>query len=228
LNEDRRQWDTFCTLRERLKEYNDLLVQHAIISKHYRPPKDHDLDILRTVLTEKTFPDYLLGKDSTIWEDKSLSHDLLTLNSTGSDDAFTEWIARHVVKPFHDLVGRHIKKPSDEFEGTLTDYSDKVITRVASLTATVISSVFPIVGVIILYFVTDLLAKIGLIAGLTAAFSLSLALVTDARRGEIWAATAAVSDSHGSRQDTNFCRSSRLCLLCFWVPSEPISGPPET
>ena len=73
----------------------------------------------------------------------------------------------------------------------MTNYEDRVITRLASLVATVISSVFPIVGVIILYFVTDLLAKIGIIAGLTALFSLSLALVTDARRGEIFAATAA-------------------------------------
>ena len=179
-----------CALREKLKEYNDLLVQQAFISKHYRGPKDHDLDILKTFLTDPRFPDYLLGKDSTIWEDKQLSPDLITLNAEGSEDGFTEWIALHIVKPFHELVGRHFKKSSDDFEG-MTNYEDRVITRLASLVATVISSVFPIVGVIILYFVTDLLAKIGIIAALTALFSLSLALVTDARRGEIFAATAA-------------------------------------
>ena len=189
-SEDRRQWNTFCTLREKLKEYNDLLVQQALISEKYRDPKAHDLDILKTCLTHTSFPDYLLGKDSKIWEDESLAHDLTTLNTQGSDDAFTEWIATNVVKPFHDLIGRHFKKPSNDFEG-MTSYEDRVITRLASLVATVISSVFPIVGVIILYFVTDLLAKIGIIAGLTAAFSLCLGLVTDARRGEIFAATAA-------------------------------------
>lgn len=189
-NEDRRQWNTFCILREKLKEYNELLVQQAVISRHYRGPKDHDLDILKTFLTDSSFPDYLLGKDSTIWEDKEIGPDLITLNTEGSDDGFTEWIALHVVKPFHELIGRHFTKPSNDV-GDMTNYEDRVITRLASLVATVISSVFPIVGVIILYFVTDLLAKIGIIAGLTALFSLSLALVTDARRGEIFAATAA-------------------------------------
>ena len=73
----------------------------------------------------------------------------------------------------------------------MTDYSDRTIARLSSLIVTVISSVFPIVGVIILYFVKDLLARIGIIAGLTAAFSLVLALVTSAKKSEIFAATAA-------------------------------------
>jgi hypothetical protein len=188
--DDRRQWNTFCALREKLKEYNDCLVQQALISKHYRDPRDYDLDVLKTCLTHQNFPDFLLGKDSTIWEDKELAHDLVTLGANGADDGFTVWMANHVVQPFHELIGRHIKKPSADFEG-MTDYSDQMIARLASLVVTVISSVFPIVGVIILYFVKDLLARIGIIAGLTALFSLCLALVTDARRGEIFAATAA-------------------------------------
>jgi hypothetical protein len=185
---NRRQWNTFCILREKLKEYNEVLLRQALISQHYRSPKAHDLDNLNTYLAHPEF--YLLGMDSGIWEDEKLAHDLVTLKSNGSDDGFTEWIARHVIKPFHQLIGQHFMKPSEDIAG-MAKYSDQTITRFAVLVATVISSVFPIVGVIILYFVRDLLARIGIIAGLTALFSLSLALVTDARRGEIFGATAA-------------------------------------
>lgn len=165
---DRRQWDVFCVLQEKLKEYNRVLVDQALISRHYRAPKEHDLDVLKHCLTHPSYPDYLLGKDSTIWEDKEIRHDLVTLSSNNTEDGFTEWIAGNVVKPFHQLLGGRILKPSEEFEG-MTDYSEQTIIRLASLVATVISSVFPIVGVIILYFVKDLLARIGIIAGLTAA-----------------------------------------------------------
>ena len=188
--DDQRQWNTFLLLREKLEKYNDTLVKQALVSKYYSEPKSHNLEILKTCLTQHT--DYLLGKDSTIWEDASLTRDLMTLKSNGSDDGFVDWIAARLVKPFHELVGKRIRKPSKDFDG-MTEYKEETITQVASLVATVISSVFPIVGVIILYFVKDLLARIGIIAGLTALFSLCLALVTDARRGEIFAATAAFS-----------------------------------
>jgi hypothetical protein len=165
---DRAQWNTFCLLREKLKEYNKALIDQALLDRYYQPPKEHDLDILKHCLTHPSYPDYLLGKDSTIWEDKELRHDLITLGTNSTADGLTEWIAGNVVKPFHQLLGGRILKPSAEFED-MTDYSEQAITRLASLVATVISSVFPIVGVIILYFVKDLLARIGIIAGLTAA-----------------------------------------------------------
>ena len=187
--EDQKQWNTMCALREKLKEYNDNLVQQATISRHYRTPRAFDLDILRTCLNEPGYPDYLLGLDSTIWDNKDLSHDLITLSTNDSDDAFTVWIASHLVGPFHQYIGRYFKT-SSEFPG-MADYSDRTIARFSSLLATVISSVFPIVGVIVLYFVKDLLARIGIIAGFTAMFSLVLALVTNARKPEIFGATAA-------------------------------------
>ena len=146
-DDDRRQWNTMCTIRETLKEYNDCLVQQALVSKHYRKPRDYDLDILKTCLNSSRFPDFLLGKDSKIWEDESLSRDLVTLNTNDVDDAFTVWIASHIVEPFHQLIGRHFFKPSPEFEG-MTDYSDRTIARLSFLIVTVISSVFPNFGVI--------------------------------------------------------------------------------
>jgi hypothetical protein len=55
----------------------------------------------------------------------------------------------------------------------------------------VLPSVLPIAGVIVLYFVEDNLVRIGVIAGITALFSLCLALLTSAKKSEIFAATAA-------------------------------------
>lgn len=104
----------------------------------------------------------------------------------------TIWIAAHLVAPFHKLLGRHFVRPSDHSAG-LYNYSDRTITKLSSLVATVVSSVLPIAGVIVVYFVENTLARIGIIAGMTALFSLCLALLTAARKSEIFAAAAAFS-----------------------------------
>lgn len=170
-------------IREKLKEYNELLTQQALLAQSYRKPRSYDLDILRTCLKSTTLPDYLLGLDSTIWEDATLAEDLISLQPSDqdADDRFTRWISTYLVGPFHHLVGRHVKSTSPDFgDRNLTDYSDRAIVKLSSLIATVVSSVFPIVGVIILFFVKNLLVRIGIIAGLTAVFSLALAVMTHA------------------------------------------------
>ena len=195
LDHDRRQWQTMLLLREKLKEYNEALTQQALIARYYRKPRDHDLDVLRTCLRSTSLPDYLLGLDSTIWDDPLISAtDLISLTpqDPDADDRLTTWISSYLLSPFHSLIGRHYKSPTPDFGAeNLTDYSDKAIVKVSSILATVVSSVFPIVGVIILFFVEDLLARIGIVASLTAVFSAVLAVVTRARKVEIFAATAA-------------------------------------
>ena len=193
--EDRRQWNTVCAIREKLKEYNEALTQQARVARYYRRPRPHDLDILKSCLKDASMPDwYLLGLDSTIWEDRTLQSDLVSLcpSDPDADDVLTQWIATYLVEPFHQLIGRHFKKAPAAF-GTdqFIEYSDRAIFKFSSVVATVTSSVFPVLGVIILFFVKDLLARIGIIAALTAVFSFCLAIVGKARKVEIFAATAA-------------------------------------
>lgn len=135
-------------------------------------------------------PDYLLGRDSDLWEDQHLRDDLITANLSKDEDSMTVWIAANLVTPFHKIVGRYVVDPSDHSAG-LYNYSDGAIAKISALVATVLSSVLPIAGVIVLYFVENTLARIGIIAGMTALFSLCLALLTSAKKSEIFAATAA-------------------------------------
>jgi hypothetical protein len=193
--DDRRQWNTMCAIREKLKEYNELLIQQAQVARCYRKPRHYDLDLMRSCMKDASMPEwYLLGLDSTIWEDETLAHDLVSLNPNDpdADDKLTQWILSYLVEPFHQLIGRHFMKTSSVHGSAhLMEYSDKAIFKFSSVAATVISSVFPVVGVIILFFVKNLLARIGIIAGLTAIFSFCLAIMTEARKVEIFAATAA-------------------------------------
>lgn len=171
-------------------EADECLVQQVVISTGYKAPRAYNLETLRSCLRDANLPDYLLGQDSDIWEDPDLRSDLVALDATKDEDSMTVWIAAHLVAPFHKLVGKHLVRPADDSAG-LYNYSDGAITKLSSLVATVLSSVLPIVGVIVLYFVKNTLARIGIIAAMTALFSLCLALLTSAKKSEIFAATAA-------------------------------------
>jgi len=63
-----------------------------------------------------------------------------------------------------------------------------------NIITTLISSMLPITSVIILYFVDNIRARLGIVAAFLAVFSLTLALVTEAKRVEIFAATAGYVD----------------------------------
>ena len=59
-----------------------------------------------------------------------------------------------------------------------------------NLLATVLSSVLPLIAIVILYRVKETQARIYIAVGITAGFALILALCTNARRVEIFASTA--------------------------------------
>jgi hypothetical protein len=79
----------------------------------------------------------------------------------------------------------------------------------------------PIIGVIILYFIDNLRARLGVVAAFVAVFSLALAMVTDAKRADIFAATAGcvapchILSNFGLTDYTKLC--GRSCNL-RWKP----------
>jgi hypothetical protein len=73
----------------------------------------------------------------------------------------------------------------------MSEYSDKHIALVARVVSTVVASLLPLLSIIVLFIVRDNVLRLVVIVILSALFSLSLALMTSARRIEIFAATAA-------------------------------------
>ncbi|MCJ1363202.1 hypothetical protein MMC16_002309 [Acarospora aff. strigata] len=196
---DRRQWDTFLEIRAKLKEYNDALCQQVMTSGFGKPNR-RDLDFLRTwqqkAKAEKLF---LIGQDHDVWES---SDDLIALQPRKESDFFSQWLTgAFVYWLYRKVVFKDPEKgaspvninPSSasQLEDEYIRVSDSKLLRTADLITTVISSVLPIASVIILYFVHSKLARLGVVAGFTALFSLTLGTMTASRRVEIFAATAA-------------------------------------
>lgn len=78
-----------------------------------------------------------------------------------------------------------------ENRSSLHHYDDGHVKAVTNVLGTVLSSLAPLVSIVVLSIVTNQKARLGLICAFTLLFSLSLAVATSARRVEIFAATAA-------------------------------------
>jgi hypothetical protein len=91
---------------------------------------------------------------------------------------------------WHYSIGHRIKKARD-VEMQYVEYEDNTLLRIADIIGSVISSGLLVGGIVALYFVENMLLRLGIVAVFTQVFSLAVVLVTRARKVEMFAATAA-------------------------------------
>ena len=70
-------------------------------------------------------------------------------------------------------------------------YDEAALTKISNVVTAILSSLLPTVVILVLYFVNRMLTRIGLIITFTSVFSLALALFTEAKKVEVFTATAA-------------------------------------
>jgi hypothetical protein len=158
--------------------------------KSSHSPSTGDLDFLRRWFKDKNMGDFpLIGRDHDLWE-KSSETELIAVKAWGGEDPLGSLFLNKAFRWWHQCVGRRFKKPVDE-ESQYFEYEDKVVLRVANILASIISSTLLVGSILALFFVNNMLVRLGIIAALTQVFSLVLILATNARKAEVFAATAA-------------------------------------
>ena len=180
------------------------LVQQVTLCK-LGAPDTQSLKQLRKMLDEgRPF----IGPDQEAWMDAA---DLVAIGPFGGNDFFSKLIVHKLLPIFHELVGKRIKvrtpiwrsllyltcyeifkKPI--FESSISRislYSDSHLLFVLNIFSTVVSSMLPISSIFVLHYVSSITTRLWITAGFTAIFSLCLALATEARRIENFAATTA-------------------------------------
>ena len=142
----------------------------------------------------------LIGPDSEIWARRPVkwkaglegparvsehASDLIAINGRSSDlDRTTDFLAEKLVPHWHEKV-------ANRFHNDIRTYRESTIYRLTSIIATALSSLLPIISIVVLYIVHDMAARLGIIAGFTVAFSMALSIITTANRVENFATTAA-------------------------------------
>jgi hypothetical protein len=150
-------------------------------------PSNYDLNFLQEWLDDPkagNFP--LLGPDRN-WTSAT---DLLSLRRRAESDTFSKWVSEKLLPPYHRYLGRFIhKKTPDQYNEV--KYKDSAVLKTASMLATTLVALLIIAPVAILYKISSMEARLGVMAAFTVLFSLCITGLTNAKRGEIFAATAA-------------------------------------
>lgn len=153
-------------------------------------PTPNDLKFLKSWFKSENMGNFpLKGSDEGVWE-KATAKDLVAVKPRKGEDPLGSIFLSRVFLWWHYLVGYKFKKPVDE-ESQYFEYGDKSILRMANVLASIITSTLLVGSIVVLYFVHNPLARLGIIAGFTQMFSLILILATSARKAEVFAATAA-------------------------------------
>ncbi|KAH7386404.1 hypothetical protein BKA64DRAFT_142913 [Cadophora sp. MPI-SDFR-AT-0126] len=190
-DEDLEQWNKFLEISEKLEKYNDAVLKEAALGKLGRP-RQYDLQFLRSWFCRPgmgAFP--LLGLDRDAWDSKTES-DLIAIKPRAAPDIFSKWFSESFIPRYHQVFGERFRKelPGDIGSG-IYHYRESSLESGLSILATVVASLLPISSVVALYLIQPNGLRLGMIAIFSACFSLALAIMTSARRIEVFAATAA-------------------------------------
>lgn len=152
-------------------------------------PNACDVEFLRRWFTDKRMGDFpLIGRDNHVWN--AQSSELIALKRRkGGDPLGTLFLSKAFVW-WHSCIGHRFKSPHDE-EAQYFEYTDRNVLRAANIFGSILSCTLLIGSILALYFVDNMLVRLGIVAIFTQIFSLVLILVTNARKVEVFAATAA-------------------------------------
>ena len=158
-------------------------------------PNEYNLKTFRYWMAAEPVEDQLVGDDSETWgyddapkeEKKRILKDLAVIKPKVEDsDFFTKFLVRTIIPVYQQVIGKDFMNGK-----SLKEYSDDAIIKLTNNVATLFACLLPTVAIVVLYNIHGMATRLGVIAALTAGFSIALMIVTQATRVEIFTATAA-------------------------------------
>jgi len=132
------------------------------------------------------------GDDREIWglpdDSEMYAPDLIGVCPREPADPFSRWVSENAIYLFRCGLGR-LKKP-DKHHGRRV-YYDTTVLRVTSWITSILASLLPIASILILLHLDSLKMKLWVIGAFNVLLSVCLKTLTEAKRAELFAVTAA-------------------------------------
>ncbi|KAK4164680.1 hypothetical protein QBC43DRAFT_317330 [Cladorrhinum sp. PSN259] len=185
------QYEKIKELRKTLKEYNELVIQ-AYQLNAIHSPKPSQLSALKNWLRDFNGGNsFLKQQEALTWMDPDESAYVCLNPARRENDLFIEFVSHKLLRLWHYLVGQRIGTGQVVDEATAhTSYSTARVAKAGSIIATILASLFPVLTILALNQVQNTDTRVGMSAGFTAVFAIMIVIISDARRIEVFAATA--------------------------------------
>ncbi|KAL1880033.1 hypothetical protein Daus18300_001396 [Diaporthe australafricana] len=177
----RERMDLIKDLRLKMKEYQEALLLQSRIAELHSP----DSRVL-SALRQEFEADGISKLEGEAKRYLSQSEDLVALKNPTHDDSLTRYLKMH-------WASQSGPPSSPDYGGgrpSWRRFDESKITRTVNIATTFIAALFLIGPILALYFVSIVAVKLVLLGLFTAGFAGSTALITNARRAEIFAGTA--------------------------------------
>ncbi|KAM7188458.1 hypothetical protein V8F33_010608 [Rhypophila sp. PSN 637] len=186
------------TLRQRMSEYNELLLQVSQLSQTLDPPKSQLRELQDFLRSSTGGKNFLKGSEAFTWKEPDPSAYLSMNRPSPENDPFTSFLTYRIAYLFHRLCGgRRSGIRSDKRFGKLVDeeaqlrsYSNSKLQKTSQIISVVVSSTLPVVTIFVLNSLDTTTKRLGLTVLFTGVFGILLAFFSSAKRAEIFAATA--------------------------------------
>ncbi|KAF2804458.1 uncharacterized protein BDZ99DRAFT_397802 [Mytilinidion resinicola] len=182
-DEERERMDIVIQIREKMKEYHKALLLQSQVARLDRP-SNRVVEAFRIWFDGgrpkkgNPKPDPVLGGRAKYALDNE--QDLVALKTPADDDFLSRFLQDHWPVTSRQTGG----DPTGH-------YQERHVVWAVAIISTLIASVLLVGAIVGLYAVQPPKARLGMIGGFTALFALSVILLTNARRAEVFAATAA-------------------------------------
>ncbi|KAH8803454.1 hypothetical protein F5884DRAFT_507896 [Xylogone sp. PMI_703] len=169
-------------IKEKLKEYHDALVAHQVLL-NAKPPVATTVRAMRDwyldIHSDKVEPrPQLWGNSVKKYDD---IHDLVALRVPADQDRLSEFILDHFGLFFQ----------TEQHDGQSAYIPERSIVKFVALLSSVLSAILMFGSITSLYFVHNPYALLGMLGGWTVLFATCVGWLTNAKRDQIFAATAA-------------------------------------
>ncbi|KAJ5286835.1 hypothetical protein N7478_002521 [Penicillium angulare] len=182
---EKKRLEKAAELSSKMKEYEEALLRQSQISE-LSGPGDRVLSTYRDYIEGNAWKSaYLPSVPIISGNAKDMlkeADDLVSLKKVDDEDILSKFLQDHWVFQRH--------KGSDPLDQT-TIYKGQHITRIVAAMSILFSAVLLVVAIISLYVIDNPTTKLGLVVAYTFIFALSIALLTSAKRAEIFGAAAA-------------------------------------
>ncbi|KAK0627629.1 hypothetical protein B0T14DRAFT_563413 [Immersiella caudata] len=188
---DSSQLRTVLEIREKLKNYHEALLRHRSVLNLGNPTLPAVEAVSEWMKRTDMGNVYLEGPDRHIWAKPNLE-DLTCLAPPSPERALRSSFILQANKLYNGIIGRHIhQSASQPYLGQTIHYTSRSAHLILKTIATVLACLLPISGIAVLYTINSMPARLGAVAGFTALFSMSMALLTSASIQQVFSATAA-------------------------------------
>ncbi|USP78997.1 hypothetical protein yc1106_06271 [Curvularia clavata] len=179
-------------MHKKLNEYNEALIQVSTLSQ-LKAPQKFDLTDMQSLLEAKDMgPNWLTGVDQWAWGSyacpENRAPDLIAIHPRLKADGLSGFIAEKAVHLFRFGLGRFTR--GDPNLGPKV-YHDSTVLNLTSWFTCFLTSILPVCSILLMLNLQSTYTKLGVIAVFNLLVSVCLKLLTDAKRSEAFAITAA-------------------------------------